>query len=72
MIKDKKLDKIEQKTAYWYKPSQLEIVIEEMFKNESDRIINDEEDTGYGKFVTSLIAIMMSAVVLLSFVYKIL
>ncbi|MCL2113955.1 hypothetical protein [Lactococcus protaetiae] len=72
MIKDKKLDKIEAKTAYWYKPSQLEIVIEEMFQNESDRIINDEEDTGYGKLVTSLIAIMMSAVVLLSFVYKIL
>lgn len=53
------------------KQSQLEQIIDEMFQNESDRIIDDEEeDVGYGKVIITMIAIMMSAVIILSFLYK--
>lgn len=51
--------------------TQLDGVIDQMFQNESDRIINDEEqDSGYGKVIITIIAIMMSAIILLSFLYK--
>ncbi|KGF76529.1 hypothetical protein LK337_0672 [Lactococcus lactis subsp. lactis] len=43
-----------------------------MFQEESDMVINDAEEKGYGKFIIILIAIMMTLVILLSFIYKIL
>lgn len=54
-----------------HKKTQLDRVIDQMFQNESDRIINDEEiDSGYGKVIITIIAIMMSVVILLSFLYR--
>lgn len=44
--------------------------IEIMFKAESDQIVNEELDVNHRKFIITLTAIMMSTVILLSFIYK--
>ena len=59
-------------TPHFKKNSQLDDAIEQMFQEESDMVINDAEEKGYGKFIIILIAIMMTLVILLSFIYKIL
>lgn len=53
------------------KHSKLELMIEEMFQNESDRINDEEEiETSYSKVIISIVAILMSAVILISFIYR--
>ncbi|GAB7391528.1 hypothetical protein [Lactococcus garvieae] len=44
--------------------------IEIMFKAESDQIVNEEPDVNHRKFIITLTAIMMSTVILISFIYK--
>lgn len=58
--------------SYNQKKTQLDRVIDHMFQNESDRIINDEEidNGGYSQVIITIIAIMMSVVILLSFLYR--
>ncbi|GAB2021985.1 hypothetical protein RyT2_10590 [Pseudolactococcus yaeyamensis] len=55
------------------KQTQLDVLIEEMFENESAKVTDvEKKEFGHGKVIIIVIAVMMSVVVLLSFLYKIL
>jgi len=53
--------------------SQVGEIVEKMFQDESDRIINEEDpDAKRGKRATLIIALVMGLVVLLTLIYRIL
>ncbi|GBG96360.1 hypothetical protein [Lactococcus termiticola] len=52
--------------------SQLGAVVEKMFQDESDRIVNEEDpDAKRGKRTTIIIGLIMALIVLLTLIYRI-